>query len=404
VGLSDSITQRLYYTDSYLKDFRASVVERSPDGRLYLDRTAFYPASGGQPGDRGAIAGVPVLEVIDEGERVAHLTGAPVGDAEVACRIDWTRRFDHMQQHTGQHLLSAVLVELYGAQTVGFHLGAASSTIDVAAGTLSEEQIEEAERRANEIACENRPVSVSFEDTGQVPGLRRPSEREGKLRIVSIEGLDRSACGGTHVRATGEIGPILIRKLDRAHGNLRIEFLCGLRAVGRARADYDALSEIARTLSVALDDAPGQAAAQAKLLETAEKARRKLALELAAMRGRELYQAAAPNAAGLRCHVQRIGKGTLDEELRALAGGFAAGARACFLAVVEEPPSVLLAVSKDAGLNAGDLVKQAVAALGGRGGGSAQMAQGGVPSRQALEQLAAELTGAAGQPPLADSL
>jgi alanyl-tRNA synthetase len=394
------LTERLYYTDSYLREFHASVVERREDGRrVYLDRTAFYPASGGQPWDTGTIAGVPVTEVADEGDRIAHILEAPIGAGEAVCRIDWQRRFDHMQQHSGQHLLSAVLVELYGAPTAGFHLGADSSAIDVSAAALTDEQLASAETRANQLVFENRPVSVSFEDASDAEGLRKPSSREGTLRIITIEGLDRSACGGTHVRATGEIGPVLIRKLDRAHGNLRIEFLCGLRAVRRARADYDALSRIARTFSAALDDAPALAAAQAQLLEAAEKGRRKAAVELARIRGRELYAATAPASAGPRTAVERFPAGSADDEVRAKAQGFAAEPQACYIAVIESArPAVLMAVSGDAGIRAGTVLKEAVARLGGRGGGNAQMGQGSV-SPENVEELVRALQQAIGWRP-----
>ncbi len=383
--------ERLYYTDSYLTDFHAAVVARGDGGRrFYRDRTAFYPTSGGQPNDLGTIGSVPVVDVIDEEERIAHILAAPLDAAEVECRIDWTRRFDHMQQHTGQHLLSAVLVDLYGAATVGFHLGAESSQIDVA-GALTEAQIVEAELRANRVVFENRPVAVSFEEAVEVEGLRKPSSRQGRLRIVSIADLDRSACGGTHVRVTGEIGPILLRKLDRAHGALRIEFLCGARAIARARADYDALSRAARALSASLDEVPTLASTQAEALAAADKARRKLATELAALRGREQYAGTVPNASGVRFHELSIERGALDDETRAFAQGFTSGSRSCLLALAADPPAVLLAASDDSGLHAGNLLKQAVSALGGRGGGNARLAQGSVPSREALEALAAEL-------------
>ena len=387
-------TERLYYFDSYLSEFQARVVDRSEDGlRLYLDRTAFYPASGGQPHDTGTIAGEPVVEVIDEGERIAHLTTAPVAAGPaVDCRIDWTRRFDHMQQHSGQHLLSAALLEMLGVPTVSFHLGEESSTIDVEAPALAPEQVAALERRANEIVASNRPITVAFEDAGAARNLRKEVDREGTLRIVTIEGLDRSACGGTHVRATGEIGPVLIRKLDKIRGNVRIEFLCGMRAIKRARADFDALSSAARELSASLDDTSALVAAQREALEASEKARRKLAAELARARGRELYEATAPDASGLRRAVERRSSGAIDDELRALAQGFTSQARAVFTAVVEEPPSVLLAVSGDAGIHAGETLKRALAAAGGRGGGNAQMAQGSVPSVAALEAVLASLS------------
>ena len=384
-------TERLYYRDSYLVDFRATVVDTAEEGRrVYLDRTAFYPASGGQPQDAGLIAGINVTGVVDEGDRIAHLTAAPVPPGEAACRVDWPRRFDHMQQHSGQHLLSAVFVEMFGAATVGFHLGAESSAIDVALPSLDPAQAAAIELRANQLVFENRPLAISFEE--RPLDLRKPSEREGLLRIVSIAGVDRSACGGTHVRATGEIGPLLLRKLDKAHGSVRIEFLCGLRAIRRARADNEALAKIARLLSAPPDETPAIVAAQIQALDISEKARRRLATELARLRGGELYRATAPNASGLRSVLQRLPKGAaLDDELRATAQGFTAGDKAVFLAVVEDPPALLLAASKDAGLHAGNLLKSALTPNGGRGGGNAQLAQGSLPSRDALEQAVTQL-------------
>jgi alanyl-tRNA synthetase len=387
------ITTRLYYHDSYLTDFSAHVVARADDGRrVYLDRTAFYPASGGQPNDTGEIAGIPVVDVIDEDKRVAHITSSAVEGVKVDCRIDWTRRFDHMQQHTGQHLLSAALVELYGVQTAGFHLGADSSTIDAAAPALSVDQVLALETRANELVTGNRPVLISFEEASEAGGLRRPSDREGALRIVSIEGLDRSPCGGTHVRATGEIGPVLIRKLDRMHGNVRIEFLCGMRAVRRARADFEALSRVAKILSAPLDETPSIVAAQREAAQVAEKARCRLAVELARSRGRQMYEAAAPGADGLRRGVHRQASGSLDEELRGLAQGFTGQPKAVFVAAIDDPPALLLAVSADSGLDAGKLLKTALAKCGGRGGGTTALAQGSLPSREGLDSLLGELT------------
>lgn len=385
-------TERLYYQDSYLAEFSARVLDTGADGRrVYLDRTAFYPASGGQPFDTGTLGGARVIEVVDEDGRIAHVTETPVEAAEVAGHIDWQRRFDHMQQHTGQHLLSAVLVDLYAMPTVSFHLGAESCTIDVEAASLDAMQLQAAERRVNEIVFENRPVGVSFEDSRQAADLRKPSEREGVLRVISIDRLDRSACGGTHVRSTGEIGPVLLRKLDKIRGNVRIEFLCGMRAVRRARADYDALSAIGRTLCSPLDEAPSLVASQVEKLQASEKTRAKLAAELARAHGRELYQSASPDAAGLRRLVRRQPTGAIDEELRALAQGFTSGEKAMFLAGVEDPPAFLLAVSKDSGLNAGNLVKAAVTAAGGRGGGNPTAAQGSVPTREAFETVWAML-------------
>jgi alanyl-tRNA synthetase len=385
-------TTRLYFQDSYLAEFSARIVHLAGDGRrIYLDRTAFYPSSGGQPHDLGCIGGVPVVDVIDEEARIAHVTSEPVEGVEVACQVEWARRFDHMQQHTGQHLLSAVLVQMHGAVTVSFHLGSESSTIDVAIPSLDAAEVAAIETRANQRIVENRPVQVSFETAAEAQNLRKPSEREGVLRIVAIEGLDRSPCGGTHVRATGEIGPLLIRKLDKIRGNVRIEFLCGMRAVRRARTDYDALARISRLLASPLDETPAVVAARKSLFEAAEKARRRAETELAGRRGRELYEATLPGPDGVRRVVQRLSSGALDEELRALAQGFVAQAKSVFVAAVEEPPSVLLAVSPDTGIHAGNSLKAALSKFGGRGGGSALAAQGSIPSREHLDGLLTEL-------------
>ena len=385
------MTERLYYHDSYLIEFRARVVSVSPDRqRVYLDRTAFYPTSGGQPFDTGELGGLKVLEVADEGDRIAHVLADALTATEVDGRIDLDRRFDHMQQHTGQHLLSAVLMELFDAPTLSFHLGAEACTIDVE-GALGPEQLHEAERRANRMVFENRPVTVSFEDSSGDLGLRKATEREGLVRIVSIDRLDRSPCGGTHVRATGEIGPILIRKLDRIRGNLRIEFLCGGRSVARARADFDALSKIARVFSSPLDETPALVDAQREKLQESERTRRRLSTELAQASGRALYGETVPGPDGIR-RALRHSEASLTEESRTEAQSFTVAGPAVFMALAATPPSVLLAASKDSGVNCGEVLKRLLGAAGGRGGGNATLAQGSLPSKIALEELAESLS------------
>lgn len=386
-----SMTERLYYTDAYLHIFRASIADLSEDRRtVYLNRTAFYPSSGGQPFDIGTIAGVAVLDVVDEEARVAHHMAEPIAAGEVECAINWHRRFDHMQQHTGQHLLSAVLEEMFSLHTVSFHLGAESATIDLEGRSIEPPMVLAAERRANEIVFENRTVTVLFEDAGAAQGLRKPSGREGTLRIVSIDSLDRSACGGTHVPSTGEIGPILLRRLEKVRQAVRLEFVCGGRAVARARADYEALTAVAHLFSASLDDTPAMVAAQLETARAAEKSRRKLELDLASYQGRELYQVTEPDSDGLRRVVQRVAQGNL-EELRAVAQNFTAQPKSIFVAALSEPPSVLLAASGDAEIDAGKVLKAALSQAGGRGGGNARMAQGSVPDRAALEQVLEKL-------------
>ena len=386
------MTERLYYTDSYAREFHARIVERSADGcTVYLDRTLFYPTSGGQPFDVGSIAGVPVVDVVDEEDRIAHLLSAPVAsDGEVAGEIDWPRRFDHMQQHSGQHLLSAVFEELFGLHTVSFHLGAESATIDLEGGPVEARTVLEAERRANQLVSENRAMDVRFEEAKQAQGLRKPSEREGSLRIVSIDGLDRSACGGTHVRTTGEIGPILLRKTEKIRQSVRVEFVCGGRAVRRARQDFEALTKIAQLFSAPLDEVAPLVAVQLESAKAGDKARRKLELDLAGYQGKELYSITEPGPDGLRRVTQRLERGNL-EDLRAVAQNFTAQPKSVFVATLKDPPSILLAASADSEVDAGKLLKAALTSAGGRGGGNARIAQGSVPYAALLDALLAGL-------------
>ena len=373
-------TTRLYYTDSYLTSFDARVVQVADDGRrVYLDQTAFYPTSGGQPHDLGTLAGARIADVIDEGDRIAHILDTPLpGDAiTVAGSIAWERRFDHMQQHTGQHLLSAVLEEAYGYHTVSVHFGADYSSL---------------ERRANLLLAENRAVTTTFEDASQVTGLRKASDREGALRIVSIAGLDRSACGGTHVRATGEIGVILVRKVERVRKAARLEFVCGLRAVRRARADFEALGRIAGALSASLDDAPSLVAAQSEQLRALESARKNMERELANFRARALYDAASADARGVR--VVRHDAAAMDE-LRTLAQAVVALPQAVLVGTIADPPSLLVATAEDTRIDAAKTLREAVTKFGGRGGGSPRIAQGSVPDPACLAQAVASVLQAA---------
>jgi alanyl-tRNA synthetase len=384
-------TTRLYYTDSYLTTFEARVIDVADDGRrVYLDQTAFYPTSGGQPHDVGTLGGARIADVIDEGERIAHVLETPLTGAagNVGAQVSWERRFDHMQQHTGQHLLSAVLEEAYGYHTVSVHFGRDYSSLDLDVDYIGAERLVEAETRANVIGGENRPVTTGFEDASQVTGLRKESDRTGTLRIVTIAGLDRSACGGTHVRTTGEIGAILIRKVERVRKSARLEFVCGLRAVRRARADFEALTRIASALSASIDDAPALVSTQSEQLREVENDRRRLERELAGHRARALYDASGPNAAGLR--IVRHDAPAMDE-LRTLAQAMVGLPKAVLVGTITDPPTLLLATADDTGLDAGRLLKDSVTRVGGRGGGSSRIAQGTVPDAGRLAEAVASV-------------
>lgn len=385
------MTDRLYYTDAYCARFGARVTSRAEDGRrVYLDRSAFYPTSGGQRHDLGTLGGVAVTDVVDEDDRVAHVLAAPLDADEVEGVVDWPRRWDHMQQHTGQHLLSAIGADRFGWETVSVHFGAESSTIDFGVESIGPETLQELERLANAGVTENRPVTVTFEEAEMATGLRKPSDRGGVLRIVSIEGIDRSACGGTHVRATGEIGAIVLRRVEKVRKATRVEFLCGMRTIARVRGEYDVLARLANGLSCSIDELPTLVPAQAEQLRALENDRRRLEGEVNAARARDVHAALPPGDDGVRRLLERRAGGKVDDA-RALALAFAALPKGVVAVAVAAPPAILVAASDDSGVDAGRLLKEALGAVGGRGGGSARLAQGTVPDAAALETVIAAL-------------
>src|SRR6202041_80129 len=300
------MSDRLYYADPSLASFEAHVsdireVSRNQGRSLWqiaLDRSAFYPTSGGQPHDTGlltatssggALLEAPILAVEeDEQGEVWHTTPKPLS-AGTAVRgyIDWSRRRDHMQQHSGQHLLSAVLYRQLGAATVSFHLGEMTSTIDLAREGITQEELERAEDAVNEIIAEDRPITIRTIPRSEAEmllsagTLHKLPEREGDIRLIEIDEVDLNACGGTHVHSTGQMGVLLIRGTERMRQGLRVEFVCGVRAAVIARQDLATLTGAAGALSVGrldVGEAVDRLLADAK---AANKARQKLTEELA---------------------------------------------------------------------------------------------------------------------------
>lgn len=379
-------TEKLFYTDCYLANFEARVLDTADSGqRVYLDRTAFYPTSGGQPHDLGTLAGAAVLDVVDEEDAIAHVVSSPITQHVVEGVIDWPRRYDHMQQHTGQHLLSAVFVELLGTPTLSFHMASDISTIELGATELTETQIDSAEDRANQIVREARPVTIAFEQAESVQNLRKPSARTGTLRIIEIDGVDRSACGGTHVRSTAELGPIQIRKSEKMRGHVRLEFVCGVRALRRTRQDFRIAADLARLCSTPIDRLPEHVATLRQRLADAEKQCQRTSIELARREGEALYQAHPPSSDGLHRLLLRVSE--IDEAARAKAQAFTNSGKAIALILASERGAVLIAASPDSGRNAGAILKAVLAKAGGRGGGSATLAQGSLPAPDAAGPL-----------------
>ena len=382
-----SATERLYYTDSHLLEFEAQItrITERVSGwvAVTLDRTAFYPAGGGQPSDTGTLNDARVVECIDaESEGVLHLVqgGKLHVGTRVKGRVDWPRRLDHIQQHTGQHILSQAFIALFKAETHGFRMLEHSSEIDVALDDPTEEKINRAVQLANSIIWEDRRVrirEVTKEEALSLP-LRKDSSREGHLRLIEIDDFDLTPCGGTHASRTGEVGLVAVRSFERAKGMTRIEFVAG----GRALLDYDRANGTARAVammfSVGRDDA---ASSVARLMEEHKQlSRRVRALEEVATRveAEELWQAAELFGDEVKL-CSRIFEERDAESLKRIALALIARPKTIALLGSREADAARLvfARSMDASGDMNALMRQACALLDGRGGGRPDMAQGG---------------------------
>ena len=374
------MTNRLYYTEPYRTEFDATVVAVGViDGRTHvtLDQTAFYPTSGGQPFDTGTLGGAAISEVIDrEDGTIAHVTSGSHKIGEVVRgAIDWARRFDHMQQHTGQHVLSAAFDRLFGVRTESFHMGTLSATIDLAR-EVSAKQVATAEDEANRVVWEDRPVAIRFataEEAAKMP-LRKESIRTGPLRLIDVENFDLSACGGTHVARTGGIGVIAVGGAEKFRGGARVEFLCGGRALNRFRRWRDSLAATQKFLSVA----PEEMAAVVERMQGESKAQQRT------LRG---FQ---EKLAIHEAHALLEKAGSQGMIIAALEGWDAQGLKAIAVAVVAETPNLVVALftattpalvviarGTAATADAGAMLKSLVAQFGGKGGGKPDLAQGG---------------------------
>lgn len=376
-----------YLKDPYRLEFASTVREVVPldEGRsgVYLEETLFYPESGGQPSDRGVLGGKEVVDVREGEKGVLHvIEGALDAGARVEGLIDRVRRFDHMQQHSGQHLLSRAFLADLGLRTIGFHLGEETCTIDLDGETVASERIEEVERRVNELVWSDIPITdrtiVREEYEREAGGdlrSRLPDEAES-IRIVEIEGVDRSTCCGTHVRATGEIGLVKILRVERVKGGPRIEFVCGNRALRDYAGKHVVLSSLAgrfstdwRELERVVDKMAEEGKSQRKTIADLE-------VELARFRAAELAE--PTGSAGDYNIVKRIFESADAGGLRETVSRIRERERTIVLFGVQAPkPALLFACSKGVPLDMGELLKRAAPIIGARGGGGRDFAQGG---------------------------
>lgn len=386
------MTERLYYTDPYLREFDANLLDTvSHEGHtaLVLDRTAFYPTSGGQPADAGAFADVRVLDVVEADDgRILHVVDRGPSVTTLHGTIDWTRRFDHMQQHTGQHVLSAAFDRLLGVRTESFHLGADDSTIDLAREVTAAE-VERAENEANRIVWEDREVGIRFVEADDVRalGLRKETNRQGTIRLIDIHDFDLSACGGTHVARTGAIGIIAVAAAERFRGGSRITFRCGNRALIGFRALRDIVSGSIRVLSVAPPELPSA-------IERLQGDARELRRQIKGFQGQVAVGRADALAAGAE----------VTDDVRVVAasleGWDANGLKLVASRIIEQPgfavvlvsepqPSaIVVARSNGVNVDSGAVLKAVAAKFGGKGGGRPELAQGGGVTGLASDVLA----------------
>jgi alanyl-tRNA synthetase len=399
------MTERLYYRDSFLHEFEGEITEVVPAAEInarhgvYLDRTAFYPTSGGQVHDTGWLSPAAnteqnrlrVAEVVEaEDGRVVHYIEAdkaPERGTRIRGLIDPARRRDHMQQHSGQHVLSAAFVRLFNMPTVSFHMGEEACSIDLDTPAVQARHVEEVEVFANQIVQENRPVEIRFvtQEAARDLGLRKPPRTDkDELRLIDIQNFDLSACGGTHVANTGQIGSILLRKVEKARQGWRVEFVCGQRAVTTARRDYATLVEAAALYSGHIWDVPQQVKKFVDDLRAAKKNTERILEELAEFEATRLLAETVPvNARKIvvRLYADRdLGFiRLLAQKMTRLEGNAIA-----LLAASQGQAALVFAQSKGASLDMGALLKEIVATRGGKGGGSRDLAQGGLPGAEAL--------------------
>lgn len=372
------MTQRIYYREPYRRSFDATVVAvEMVDGRSHvtLDQTAFYPTSGGQPFDTGTLGSAAVSDVIDrEDGTVVHVVSGSLKPGDVVSgEIDWARRFDHMQQHTGQHVLSAAFDRLFNVRTESFHMGQLSSTIDLAR-EVTPSEIARAEDDANRVVWEDRAVTIRFATAEEAAsmGMRKQSERTGTLRLIDVQDYDLSACGGTHVERTGAIGIIAIGSVEKFKGGSRVEFLCGCRALERFRHWRGALAQMQKHLSVPPSDMAttiermqDEAKAQSRTLRAFQE-------KLAAQEGAALVRA------GGNVIVQAI-DGWDAQGLKAIAVAAAGANPEAIVALftTTNPAQVVIARGAKSTVDAGAALKQLASQFGGKGGGKPDLAQGG---------------------------
>jgi alanyl-tRNA synthetase len=397
-------THRIYYDDSFARDFEAQVLTcepcvhgTTPAWEVVLDETALYPASGGQPCDHGKLGDANVLEVRDAGDEIVHIVDRELQPGPVHGCVDWVRRFDHMQQHTGQHLLSAMFQERFGRPTVSFHLGAELSSIDLRGSEPTAEILEGAERAANRVVFEDRPINVRYGTPEQLAqmGVRKEVDRAGILRAIEIEGADLQPCGGTHVRRTAQIGTLLVRRCTKIRQDWRVEFACGARSERLARNDFRLIARAASSLGCAADDLADAAARVVAERDTNFREIRNLLQRLAELEAASALESASADASGIRIIARAFEESTHADYPGFFSTQLAKAEGVIALVSLKGGGQLIFSQHPSAGKDMSALLKRTFERFAGKGGGNRDFARGrltdGANIGQALELARANL-------------
>lgn len=374
-------TQKLYYFDSYLTEFQANIIEILPYQDKYaiiMDKTYFYPESGGQPSDIGTINSVSISYVIEQENKILHIADNKLELGPVSCKIDWDKRFYSMQQHSGQHILSACFYKLYQGETSSFHIGKDTVTIEIDIESFNADMAELVEEMANSMIYNNHIISTDIVDKEKLTllPLRKQPKVTSNIRIVDIEGCDCSPCGGTHVKATGEIGIIKIKRWEKLKNSHKFEFICGIRALKDYRYKNTLVNKLGAYLSASEQDVEKAFLKFTEDYKGLQKQVSQFRNELVTYDAHSLMEQSI-DIGGLKV-ISKILENRDFNEIKLIAQIIVSNpSKIALLATSNEGSQLIFTRSDDAEINMNNLLKSILPIINGKGGGSSKAAQGG---------------------------
>jgi alanyl-tRNA synthetase len=391
--------EKIYYHDQYKRTFTSMLIkqDKDEDGRFYavLEKTAFYPTGGGQPHDTGTLNGVYVNDVEEVDGEIRHFIEQPIDvHNSIVGEIDWDRRYDHMQQHSGQHILSAAFEDMFGYKTVSFHLGKEICTIDLEISNLSEEDTDQAEALANKIILENRPIETKWVTKEELLNysLRKELSVSENIRLVIIPNFDYNGCGGTHPKSTGEVGSIKILDWEKQKKKIRVHFVCGNRVINQLHEKQKVIKGLTTVLNSPQEHMNEAATRLVQHSKELVKTIDELKNEILQYEAKDLIVNVQQNNERKIVHV--IFKNRPISELQQLARAIACMANdvlVLFISENEDKLQLVCSCGKDLDGNMNQLLKEVLPSINGKGGGNPSLAQGGGERTMPADQLMKEL-------------